>query len=99
MGLIERWRLETNTFHLTSGEATITLEDVAYIYGLSIDGPPVMGQTYTHYEIDDLYRELHGVVPQMKEDYNGVSPKFTRLERVFCPTSEELREKEKPKPK
>ncbi|XXG48082.1 hypothetical protein AAC387_Pa02g2618 [Persea americana] len=41
MGLVERWRPETNTFHFPSGEATITLEDVAYIYGLSIDGPPI----------------------------------------------------------
>ena len=40
MGLVERWRPETNTFHFPSGEATITLADVAYIYGLPIDGPP-----------------------------------------------------------
>ncbi|RWR83518.1 serine/threonine-protein phosphatase 7 long form [Cinnamomum micranthum f. kanehirae] len=97
MGLIERWRPKTNTFHLPSGEATITLEDVAYIYGLPIDGPPVTGRTYTHHEIDDLCWELLGVVPQMEEDYNGVSLKFTWLECVFCPTPKELREKEKPK--
>ncbi|RWR93338.1 serine/threonine-protein phosphatase 7 long form isoform X1 [Cinnamomum micranthum f. kanehirae] len=61
MGLIERWRPETSTFHLPSGEATITLEDVAYIYALPIDSPPVTGRTYTHNEIDDLCRELLGV--------------------------------------
>ncbi|XXG41053.1 hypothetical protein AAC387_Pa01g1608 [Persea americana] len=49
MGLIERWRLETNTFHFPFGETTITREDVAYIYGLPIDGPPVTGRTYTNY--------------------------------------------------
>ncbi|RWR76159.1 serine/threonine-protein phosphatase 7 long form [Cinnamomum micranthum f. kanehirae] len=99
MGLIERWGLDTNTFHLPSGEATITLEDVAYIYSLPIDGPLIHGRTYTHYKIDDLCQELLGVVPQKKEDYNWVSLKFTWLERVFRPTLEELREKKKPKHK
>eukprot|EP00268_Persea_americana_P019920 TRINITY_DN20265_c1_g1_i2.p1 TRINITY_DN20265_c1_g1~~TRINITY_DN20265_c1_g1_i2.p1 ORF type:complete len:113 (-),score=19.93 TRINITY_DN20265_c1_g1_i2:208-546(-) len=75
------------------------MEDVAYIYGLPIDGPPVIGYTYTHYQIDELCQELLGVVPQPKEDYNGVSLKFTWLERVFRPTPEELREKKKTKPK
>ncbi|XVE78335.1 hypothetical protein DITRI_Ditri13aG0136500 [Diplodiscus trichospermus] len=45
--LVERWRKETNTFHLTVGEMTVTLEDVAYLLGLPIDGKPVTGITYT----------------------------------------------------
>lgn len=45
--LVERWRRETNTFHLTVGEMTVTLEDVAYLLGLAIDGEPVIGVTYT----------------------------------------------------
>ncbi|XP_048492828.2 protein MAIN-LIKE 1-like [Beta vulgaris subsp. vulgaris] len=36
--LVERWRQETHTFHLTVGEATITLEDVAVILGLRVHG-------------------------------------------------------------
>ncbi|KAL0339745.1 UNVERIFIED_CONTAM: protein MAIN-LIKE 2 [Sesamum radiatum] len=35
--LVERWRKETNTFHMTVGEMTVTLEDVAYLLGLRID--------------------------------------------------------------
>ena len=36
--LVERWRPETNTFHLPVGEMTVTLEDVAYLWGLPIKG-------------------------------------------------------------
>ncbi|CAN1347932.1 Protein MAIN-LIKE 2, partial [Linum perenne] len=36
--LVERWRKETNTFHFTIGEMTVTLQDVALLLGLAIDG-------------------------------------------------------------
>lgn len=46
-GLGERLRQEMNAFHLNSGEATVTLENVAYIYGLAIDGILVIGRTFS----------------------------------------------------
>ena len=41
MALVDRWRLETHTFHLPCGEMTPTLQDVAYLLGLPIVGDAV----------------------------------------------------------
>ncbi|KAL0286581.1 UNVERIFIED_CONTAM: Serine/threonine-protein phosphatase 7 long form [Sesamum angustifolium] len=41
--LVERWRSETHSFHFRVGEATITLQDVQVIWGLTIEGEPVSG--------------------------------------------------------
>ncbi|MBA0772674.1 hypothetical protein Gotri_008014, partial [Gossypium trilobum] len=41
--LVERWTLETHTFHFPCGECTITFEDVSLQLGLLIDGEVVMG--------------------------------------------------------
>ncbi|CAN1162196.1 Serine/threonine-protein phosphatase 7 long form homolog [Linum perenne] len=43
--LVDRWRLETNTFHLYHGEATITMEDVHFITSLTVDGLAVTSAT------------------------------------------------------
>ena len=42
--LVERWRLETYTFHFPTGECTITLEDVSLQLGLCVDEPPSLVQ-------------------------------------------------------
>ncbi|XP_040937995.1 serine/threonine-protein phosphatase 7 long form homolog [Gossypium hirsutum] len=41
--LVERWRPETHTFHLSCGECTVTLEDVALQLRLPIDESSVTG--------------------------------------------------------
>ncbi|MBA0609147.1 hypothetical protein Godav_021258 [Gossypium davidsonii] len=41
--LVERWRPEMHTFHLPSGECTITLKGVALQLGLSVNGPIITG--------------------------------------------------------
>ncbi|CAN0856946.1 Serine/threonine-protein phosphatase 7 long form homolog [Linum grandiflorum] len=38
MALMERWRPETNTFHMYHGECTLTLQDVAHLTSVSVTG-------------------------------------------------------------
>ncbi|KAF1881540.1 hypothetical protein Lal_00021389 [Lupinus albus] len=57
--MVERWRLETHTFHFPNGECTITLEDVAYQIGLPIDGKAIIGDISMDW--GDLCLQLLGV--------------------------------------
>jgi len=60
--LLERWRSETHTFHFPQGETTVTLEDVAVLLGLPIDGDMVTGPT----TVQDIFATFHehlGVIP------------------------------------
>ncbi|KAK6911906.1 Aminotransferase-like, plant mobile domain [Dillenia turbinata] len=82
--LVERWRRETNTFHMTVGEMTITLEDVALILGLGIDGEPVVGVTYA--TSNTLCEKLLGKAPSA-EHASGGMVKLSWLRSSFsnCP--------------
>lgn len=82
--LVERWRRETNTFHLNVGEMTVTLKDVALLLGLSIDGDPVMGVTYT--TCNSVCDKFLGKIPESSYTSGGMV-KLSWLKEFFsrCP--------------
>ncbi|GMQ02938.1 hypothetical protein CsSME_00048949 [Camellia sinensis var. sinensis] len=63
--LVERWRSETRTFHLTSGEVTISLQDVNILSGLQVDGNAVTGNT--GYDWLAICNRLLGTVPSTNQ--------------------------------
>ena len=82
------------TFHWAI-EATITLEDVAYIYGLPIDGPLVAEHTFPGKLVVAVCEELLGITLEKKIDYVGITVKFKWLEDNFKATELEKKKKDK----
>ncbi|XVE78349.1 hypothetical protein DITRI_Ditri13aG0137800 [Diplodiscus trichospermus] len=92
--LVERWRKETNTFHFTVGEMTVTLEDVAYLLGLPIDGKPVIGITHT--SCDTVCEKYLGKAPGSAHTSGGMV-KLSWLKSFFshCPQDASVEEIER----
>ena len=56
--LVDRWRPETHSFHLRTGEMTVTLQDMSMILALPIDGTPVCFST----ESDGWRANMEGMI-------------------------------------
>ncbi|RYQ97483.1 hypothetical protein Ahy_B08g093531 [Arachis hypogaea] len=80
--LIERWHKGTHTFHLPIGECAVTLEDVALILGLPIDGLPVTGMTMSSFEAMEAECLLQFGVAPRKEDCRSSYIKLTWLRNL-----------------
>ena len=84
--LVERWRRETNTFHFTVGEMTVTLQDVALLLGLAINGKPVIGITHTTCSV--VCERLLGKAPDSNYASGGMV-KLSWLKEFFSHCSED----------
>ncbi|MBA0878271.1 hypothetical protein Goshw_000065, partial [Gossypium schwendimanii] len=60
--LIERWRPETHTFHLSYGKCTITLEDMQLQLGLPVDGSALTGSVQSA-DWGAICYDLFGAIP------------------------------------
>ncbi|QHN77050.1 uncharacterized protein DS421_19g649300 [Arachis hypogaea] len=70
--LVERCRPETHTFHLPHGECTITLEDVAMIFGLRTHGLPVTGSTDHNTSGDKYGISVHWKYLPLLRDFSRI---------------------------
>ena len=69
--LVDRWRPETHTFHLSCGEMAPTLQNVAMLLGLSITGDAVGPRVVPSMWLEDLEERFAGVATTIDpEDFN-----------------------------
>lgn len=79
--LVERWRPETNTFHIPCGEDTITLEDVHMLSGLPVNGFAVTGHPCL--DKQQLIEDYLIAIPPSNRETVGRTIKMSWLAQVL----------------
>ncbi|KAH1097095.1 hypothetical protein J1N35_014016 [Gossypium stocksii] len=76
--LVERWRLETHTFHFSCDECTIILKDEALQLGLPMDGPVITGSTV----IPGKAELCRAMLKKVSNKFDGVATTSGGLHRM-----------------
>ena len=82
--LVDRWRPETHTFHLTCGEMSPTLQDIAMLLGFPISGDAVGPRIVPYTWLDDLEEHFANIDIAIDVEEH---PKTTGPIRVILLTS------------
>jgi hypothetical protein len=72
--LTDRWRPETHSFHLRTGEMTVTLQDIAMIAGLPIEGNPLCMST----DSDGWREQVHALIGMVPPEPRNQKQKTRR---------------------
>ncbi|XP_061372528.1 serine/threonine-protein phosphatase 7 long form homolog [Gastrolobium bilobum] len=80
--LVERWRPETHTFHMSQGEMTITLQDVAAILGLPTEGKVVSGATTMDWQ--EVCNHVFGNGPNENTELTSGNVRLSYFDRVYA---------------
>jgi len=84
---VERWHEETSSFHLPFGEMTVTLDDMACLLHIPIDGMLLSHRTITRDEAVEWMEEHLGYDPGEAlievEKTKGAHCRFGYLQKIF----------------
>ncbi|XP_058732565.1 protein MAIN-LIKE 1-like [Vicia villosa] len=87
MAFAERWNPETSSFHLSRGEVTITLDDVACLLRITIRGTLLGHSRLTEEEVSELLIKELGANPEDAleevERFRGAHVRFHFLARHY----------------
>ncbi|XP_058734661.1 protein MAIN-LIKE 1-like [Vicia villosa] len=87
MAFVERWHLQTSSFHLPHGEIIITLDDIACLLHLPIRGALLSHGRLTKEEVMEMLMEELGVdsddALEKVEGIRGAHMRFLTLRQIY----------------